>query len=323
MEYNMSTEEYIALVYRNLKGDLSPKEFKQLNDLAARDTALAMLRLEIEDAWDATGEVPQIISKNDTERLISRLKNDEEKTAPKKVIDKVFNIRKIAASIAAILVFVISAVWLMKDQNTMVYDTAGLYTLSDQSKINLRSGSRVEVAPFDDSSRNVKLIGEAFFEVSKDSARPFVVTTKNTRTEVLGTSFLIKESEDNTYIDLKTGKVKFESIQNESTVVLTAGMKASCTDNKVNITNLYPNLSGWKDGVYRYKDSQFSDILEELKIIFDTEVEAVDTTLYDCTLSAILTGDNINDILTQIANQLDMKVVNDGGKWTLTGGKCK
>lgn len=318
----MSTEEYIALVYRNLKSELSPQEFKRLNDFTARDSAMSKIRIEIEDAWDATGEAPQIISKSDTERLIFRLKNKGESLVPKQIEKKTFNLRKTIGSIAAILVFALGAVWLMRDQ-TLVYDTVGQYTLSDQSIIDLRAGSRVEVTPFDDASRNIKLIGEAFFEVSKDNTRPFVVTTKDTRTEVLGTSFLIKEYDGKTYIDLKSGKVSFESLQYESKVTLTPGMKAICNDNQVLTTEQYPNLSGWKDGVYQYKDAKLSVILDEFKIIFDTKIEAIDTTLYDCTLSAILTGDNIDDVLTQIANQLDMKVASDDSKWILSGGKCK
>jgi len=318
----MSTEEYIALVYRNLKSDLSPQEFKRLNDLTAQDSDMTKLRIEIEDAWDATGEEEQIVSKKDTEELIARLKNKEKNIAPKQSTVKQYNLRRILGNIAAMLIFALGAIWLMRDQVT-VYDAQGQYTLADNSTIDLREGSKVEVEAFDESSRNIKLAGEAFFTVSKDHNRPFVVTTKDTRTEVLGTSFLIKESDSKTYIDLKTGKVSFESVHNESKAILSPGMKAICDNNEINASDQYQNLSGWKDGVYQYKSAKLSTILSELQVIFDVEILATDVALYDCTLSAILTGDNINDVLTQIANQLDMKVTGGDSKWSLSGGKCK
>lgn len=318
----MSTEEYIALVYRNLKSDLSPQEFKQLNDLTASDLSMAQLRIEIEDAWDATGEEKQVISKTDTENLISKLKKGETPNIQKKTRGAKRNLRRVVINIAALLLFVLSAVWFMR-YRVQTFDQPGIYTLSDQSTIELRSGSRVEIQPFNRSSRNVQLFGEAFFNVAKDASRPFVIRTKDTRTEVLGTSFLIKETSSKTYIELIAGKVSFESLHNESRVELSPGMKAICDNRSVEVSDLYPNLSGWKDGVYQYKSDKLTDILEELEVIFNVEISLVQLALSDCTLSAILTGDNINDILIQIANQLDMKVEGGDKKWILSGGNCK
>ncbi len=318
----MNTEEYIALIYRNLKSDLSPNEFKQLNDFTASDSAMSNLRLEIEDAWDVTGELTDQVTKADTERLIANIKGEKTSVTKPKAATKTYNLRRIIGNIAAIFILALGAVWLMRDQVT-IYDTAGFYTLADKSTIDLRQGSRVEVQPFDDDSRNIKLTGEAYFEVAKDGTRPFIVTTKTTRTEVLGTSFLIKEFHGKTYIDLKTGKVNFSNLNNNSSMILTPGMKAVCDDDQVKSVTEYQNLSGWKDGVYQYKDAKLSTILDELNVIFDTKILTSDPVLYDCTLSAILSGDSINDVLNQIADQLGMKVTSDNGKWTLLGGKCK
>ena len=319
----MSTEEYIALVYRNLKSDLSSQEFKQLNDLTARDAAMSNLRLEIEDAWDATGEIDQVVTQEETNLLVDKV--TKTKVAPETNIQpatKRSNLRKMLMNIAALLIFALAAVWIMRDQVT-VYDTAGQYTLSDNSIVDLREGSILEVSPFDNDSRNIKLSGEAFFNVAKDATKPFVILTKDTRTEVLGTSFLIKETAQNTYIDLRTGKVKFLSSAMDKELILTPGMKAVYNGVEINSLAQYQNLSGWRDGVYQYKDTQLSTILDELKIIFDTEILITDSLLYDCTLSAILSADSIDDVLAQIANQLDMKVTGGDNKWTLTGGKCK
>ena len=319
----MSKDQYIALVYRNLKSDLSPNEFKQLNDLTARDAAMSNLRLEIEDAWDASGEASQVITQKETNQLVDKIinkKNTSDSAAPS--TSKVYNLKKVLINIAALLVFALAAVWVMRDQVT-VYDTAGQYTLADNSTVDLREGSILEVSPFDNQTRNLKLTGEAFFNVSKDADRPFVVTTQDTRTEVLGTSFLIKETSKNTYIDLKTGKVNFSSNTSNSEMILTPGMKAVYNGVEIDAVTEYQNLSGWKDGIYQYKDAQLSTILDELKIIFDTDILTTDPLLYDCTLSAILSADSIDDVLAQIASQLDMKVTGGDSKWTLTGGKCK
>lgn len=66
-------------------------------------------------------------------------------------------------------------------------------TLNDGSLVRLAPGSRFRYPrAFDQKERNVYLEGEAFFEVSRDTSRPFIVQTQNLQTRVLGTSFNIE-----------------------------------------------------------------------------------------------------------------------------------
>lgn len=85
-----------------------------------------------------------------------------------------------------------------------------LFTLADGSRIWLAPGSRFSYPEsFSDSTRNVALQGEAFFEVAKDKAHPFIVQSGALRTRVLGTSFNIHAygDEDKINVTLLTGKV--------------------------------------------------------------------------------------------------------------------
>src|SRR5690606_27701037 len=82
-------------------------------------------------------------------------------------------------------------------------------TLGDGSKVLLNSGSSLKyVKGFGTDLREVFLVGEAFFEVSRDSIRPFIVRTGEISTTALGTSFNIEAYKDeNLNISLLTGKV--------------------------------------------------------------------------------------------------------------------
>ena len=86
-------------------------------------------------------------------------------------------------------------------------------TLSDGSQVILNSGSKLKyIRNFEGDKREVILEGEAFFDVVKDSLRPFTVVTKETKTTALGTSFNIKSYEQGTLdISLLTGEVAVES----------------------------------------------------------------------------------------------------------------
>lgn len=82
-------------------------------------------------------------------------------------------------------------------------------TLSDGSQVILNSGSKLTYAKnFEAERREVYLEGEAFFNVAKDSTRPFVVSSRDTKTTALGTSFNVRAYEGESLdVSLLTGKV--------------------------------------------------------------------------------------------------------------------
>ena len=82
--------------------------------------------------------------------------------------------------------------------------------LSDGSSIILKPNSTLQYPiVFNVNHREVKLSGEAFFEVAKDQQRPFLVYADKIITKVLGTSFTIRafENEKDVSVKVKTGKV--------------------------------------------------------------------------------------------------------------------
>lgn len=88
-------------------------------------------------------------------------------------------------------------------------DSARKIVLSDGSEIVLEANSKLICAKeFNASNREVFLTGEAFFKITKNPSRPFIVYSKNIITKVLGTSFWIKSvSEFKVCVIVRTGKV--------------------------------------------------------------------------------------------------------------------
>jgi len=85
-----------------------------------------------------------------------------------------------------------------------------LVKLEDKSQITLTPGSRIRYPEkFINNKREVFLNGEAFFEISKDPERPFLVYSNGLVTKVLGTSFTIKayDSAREVMVEVKTGRV--------------------------------------------------------------------------------------------------------------------
>lgn len=85
--------------------------------------------------------------------------------------------------------------------------------LSDGTRVKLNADSKLTFpVNFNGSERIVELVGEAFFSVARDEARPFVVKTVNANTTVLGTEFDVRAYDDMlTSVVLKNGKVRVNS----------------------------------------------------------------------------------------------------------------
>lgn len=141
-------------------------------------------------------------------------------------------------------------------------------TLADGSTVWLNSSSEVTFPEkFGSENRTISLRGEAYFEVERDSLRPFIVQTNDLSTKVLGTSFNINTKESGrTKISLVSGKVNVSSTNGH--VSLEPGEMLSydnvSTSFKVSGFDALQVL-GWKNGVLRFHRSSLTEVKEGLE----------------------------------------------------------
>ncbi|EHO06432.1 FecR family protein [Myroides odoratimimus] len=103
--------------------------------------------------------------------------------------------------------------------------------LPDGTAVTLSSNSTLIVSnEFNQSNREIKLLGEAYFQVAKDASRPFIISSDNFETQVLGTSFWVKRN----IVEVSTGRVKVSNLlDSENYVILTAEQKALLKDHRL------------------------------------------------------------------------------------------
>lgn len=148
--------------------------------------------------------------------------------------------------------------------------------LEDGSLVKLNAGSRI-IYPknFNDSIREILLEGEAFFQVSKNPQRPFVVKSKNLITTVLGTSFAVKayEEEPQIQVAVLTGKVlvkkkvRSETEDGKDSIYLlpNEALTYSIKNSELKKTAFNYNKSfSWKDNVLYFEDAGFKEITATL-----------------------------------------------------------
>ena len=146
--------------------------------------------------------------------------------------------------------------------------------LPDNSVVVLNSGSQLEYPEyFSESERRIVLTGEAFFSVSEDIERPFIIESDQFVVQVKGTSFAIKKMDDSPAIDVTvvTGKVKVAHVVNEiemETIDIEAQQMVSFSStNKMFEKKAldYSESISWKDGTLHFKNSDFNEIVRKLE----------------------------------------------------------
>jgi ferric-dicitrate binding protein FerR (iron transport regulator) len=154
--------------------------------------------------------------------------------------------------------------------------------LPDGSRIKLNAGSRVSFQEsFAAKTREITLQGEAFFEVAKDSRRPFIVHTGSLSTQALGTSFNIDYSlHDSTItVALATGVVQVEKkdqSQQRQLSRLAPGQQLSYNKATKQYTIASFNrreVLAWKEGVLYFKKADLDQVVRELERWYGVDIE--------------------------------------------------
>lgn len=156
--------------------------------------------------------------------------------------------------------------------------TTTLVTLSDGTKVMLNANSTLEYpASFDDASsdkendaadeshqvREVRLKGEAHFEVTKNPHRPFVVKAGEMQTQVLGTIFDVKAyRKDAPKVTLMQGKVKVSNADTE--VEMRPGQTATLQSDKIVVSKASPSASDWLEGDFDMDQVTLAEAMSDI-----------------------------------------------------------
>ncbi|PSL47782.1 FecR family protein [Chitinophaga niastensis] len=207
--------------------------------------------------WDESKKLAAVTTVNENDawsRFQQRVGTNENTTRIIK-LDTGFSYRNLLR-IAAILVVLLGAagIWYMTQQRSPELivrseDQVKRETLPDGSTVTLNKQSTITYAAAFKNTRNVKLQGEAFFNVAQDPGKPFVIKVNDVTVRVLGTSFNIKSINGKTEVIVETGAV--EVTKNNKSVQLKQHERATVSDDQVS-----PQKQNDDDELYNYYRTQ-------------------------------------------------------------------
>ncbi|MBN8854588.1 MAG: hypothetical protein BGO55_21905 [Sphingobacteriales bacterium 50-39] len=166
--------------------------------------------------------------------------------------------------------------------------------LSDGTRVWLNAASSIRYPTvFSGKNRTVEVSGEAYFEVAKGPAMPFIVRTMGSSSrlpveiQVLGTSFNITAYSDDDEISTTLTEGSVKVINGAAAVLMAPGQQMVAKDKG----KLEPNpgvdvekVVAWKDGYFLFHNDDLPTIMKQLSRWYDIEVH------FDGTVSGHYTG---------------------------------
>lgn len=190
-----------------------------------------------------------------------------------------------------------------------------LLRLPDGSRVWINQNTEIEYPEqFAANIRKVTLRGEAFFEVARDPSKPFIITSGEISTTVLGTSFNIKAyGHSHPEVRVRTGKVKVQSTLN--TVFLERGYAAVFTDDskmikKQKIEILEPE---WKKALFDIDGLTLVQVIEKLEALHPITVTYASNELKSLKIKGTLdTRQGFEEMLQTVAFALEVDIKQTG-----------
>lgn len=148
--------------------------------------------------------------------------------------------------------------------------------LSDGTNVWLNSGTKMSYPQiFAKKSREIYLDGEAYFDVSHNKEKPFLVHTNQFDIEVLGTKFNVDSySKDGAFeSSLMEGVVKVTRKKDRSSLILSPSYKVVVRDEKMVVEKIEDyNTYRWREGLICFKNKPFFDLLAEFEKYYDIRI---------------------------------------------------
>ena len=206
-----------------------------------------------------------------------------------------------------------------EEYNKLTTPIGGEYSLvlSDGTKVFLNADSELKYpVEFSDGKRIVDLKGEAYFEVHKDSLRPFVVRMNGAEVTVLGTSFNVNTYGDDgqIYTTLVNGSVRVSSVKNGQAEVLKPGMQSVMDVQSGQLTvrevDVEPYVA-WREGRFVFRTMTLDLIMRQLQRWYDFEVFYQNPELKDYEFRGVIKRDmDLDKVLSviKVTTNVDFEV---------------
>ncbi len=311
------------LLVKYLLGESSSKENIEVEEWIMHSTGNKKYYDDFKMIWDESKQFAYTSTVDEEaawQKFHNRIHNTPSETAKVKSIGSFYWLR-----IAAMLILFAGAAFLtykifdnrkVKTLTVQSLTSVIVDTLSDKSVITLNKNSTLSYPEkFKGNTRTVDLKGEAFFNVTPDKTKPFIIHVNGVTVKVVGTSFNIKSVNGNTEVIVETGIVevtkenkKIELHPDERVVV-----------NKDDSALVKENETGTLYNYYRTKEFECDNtplwkLVEVLNQAYNTNIIIERKELLNLPITTTFHNESLDNILEIIRQTFNISVSKTEGR---------
>jgi transmembrane sensor len=198
-----------------------------------------------------------------------------------------------------------------------------IINLPDGSIIALNRNSELSyTSDFGEKGRNVKLTGEAFFEISPDASKPFIIDAGgNAKVKVVGTSFnvITMNSESSVEVFVQTGKVMLADNSGSQSLALDPGYVGKVNREASEKTiNDNPNYLAWNTGKLVYTGQKLDIVFKDLKRVYNMDIITDDQEILENLWTSPIDNQPQDTIIRLICASFNLSYSKDGNVYHLS-----
>ncbi len=315
----------------------------------------------VEKGWQ---KLSNQIKEYEANKTIEAQKTKWVKPAPaSQTTTKSISIWKEVSKIAAILILGLGLGWwinsIQNNSNSLANSNQIIVhqhsdtplVLPDGSKIWLNKNATVsysnDFGTFETTQkRNLKLEGEAFFDIARDEKHPFTIDIEGkAEVEVLGTSFNINPSNKKIEVTVASGKVRFKNnsiAKNDNTdsseqtsILLTKGEKGILYDKTKNRPDSLPtlvrfernddvNYLAWLNHRLVFENMQMQEVVNKVENYYNIRLKLENPNLKECRFTGTFDQTPLNDVLETLSFGANLQIKkSDSTTYLLSGSGCR
>ncbi|NML40526.1 DUF4974 domain-containing protein [Chitinophaga sp. G-6-1-13] len=330
----MSTADYQNLPYellgRYFSGEATPEEAMAVDDWIREHRDHREVYDQVAAIWDDAA-LQQRYQLPDRTAALQEL---EARLAARPPVRSMVRVGRIAADVALLVGIAAALFFAFRPYGTrkalaLVMKHTGEAirrdTLPDQSTVVLNSHSSLQYASgFQDTARLVKLLGEAWFDVTSRPDKPFIVSVGDIRVQVLGTSFNVRQSDSTIAVMVKTGAVRMS--RGDSSIQVKAGQEGiyHIARKELGLTAgaFKTNQLGYATRVFNFENITLKEIAAQLEKAYGVRVVFENKALEGCTMSSTFENKPIEYVFEVISVTLNVTCRIEKDKVFISGAGC-
>jgi ferric-dicitrate binding protein FerR (iron transport regulator) len=197
--------------------------------------------------------------------------------------------------------------------------------LEDGTEVDLNEGTRLFVADdFGRRERRVVLEGQAYFEVTPDTERPFIIDNQEFELRVLGTAFNVQAYPDSSMIVIEVTEGKVSVTVGVEDYLLEGGMRLDLNkeNGKVQLGETRGDEQFWSDRSLHFRRNTIQEVILLLEYYYGTRIIAENPDILNCELTVSFENEELEDILQILSITLGLEIQLEENVWYISGEGC-